>query len=148
MFIKLPAGLLATLCLVQPALGKKEIDIDHPKLSQDAMLPQIVSELRQTIADPRSIQDFQICPPIKVKWKNGTPDSWTVPMSFNSRNAQGGYSGRAAHYAAFREGKKPRIISIEVTGYTGIDGAISSEALRQTADCPRVPDEEIQRLLK
>ena len=118
-----------------------------PALQQQTMLPQIVDEMRRTLRDPGSVNDLTMCPPVKIKMKNGQPVRWTVMLSFNAKNAYGGYVGRTYYAAIFYTAKRPRLTEIMAANAEGLDGLISRSIEKQMADCPRIPDADLQRLL-
>ncbi|MHA6724190.1 hypothetical protein [Sphingomonas sp. RS2018] len=118
------------------------------ELMPGALLPLILAELKNTLADPYSIRDFTLCPARSIKLKEGKPVSWQVSIAFNAKNSFGGYTGRKTYSALFRNGVlRGGISSTQFAKTDGIEGLINSMVVKKMASCPQVADDEIQRLL-
>jgi hypothetical protein len=94
-------------------------------------LAQIASGLRTLLNDPYSVRDFAACP-ARFFRSDAEPAEYIVNFALNVRNRMGGYGGRRQGIARFRQG---RLIGLDMTEFPPY------------GDCPRVPDEEIQRLI-
>jgi len=137
-----------SLLAASPALAADPaLAATYPELAPERLLPPLLGELRRTLRDPRSITDFVLCPPTKIKYEGGRPVRWAVLFSLNARNAYGGYAGVTMYAAVFRPGKRVNVSQTQLAGTDGLDGLINNAIAKKMRDCPFVPDAEIQRLL-
>lgn len=121
----------------------------YPELAPDALLPPIIAELRRTLKDPQSVRDFTLCPPVKVKMKDGRPLRWSVLLSFNAKNSYGGYDGIKMFSAGFRQGRLiSGVNSAQFNNNEGFAGLVNNAIARKMAQCPIVPDERIQQMMR
>jgi hypothetical protein len=142
-----PALMAAALIWASASHAQTTPDpLTFPELQQQAMLPQIVDEMRRTLRDPGSVNDLTMCAPVKIKMKNGQPVRWTVMLSFNAKNAYGGYVGLTYYGAIFYAGKRPNLTEIMAANAEGLDSLISRAIEKQMAGCPRIPNANLQRL--
>lgn len=149
-----PAGLMAlTMVAMLPGANiamaaPTEADLAHPDVQPDALLAKIIPEIQKTFLDPSSTQQFQLCPPRRLKIENGQVVSWLVDFVANSKNGSGGYAGRTTYVASFKRGKTQILTGGSlVGGQQGFDMLIAREMERQLGDCPRVPDDKLKALL-
>jgi hypothetical protein len=123
-------------------------ELAHPDVQPDALLARIIPEIQKTFLDPGSTQQFQLCPPRRLKVENGQIVSWLVDFVANSKNASGGYAGRTMYVASFKRGKTEIIVGPVLAGrQQGFDSLIAHETERQMSGCPRIPDDKIKALL-
>jgi hypothetical protein len=126
-------------------------DVDpaaYTELAPGALLPPILAELKNTLADPYSIRDFTLCPARSIKLKDGKPTGWQVSIAFNAKNSFGGYTGRKTYSVLFRNGViRGGLLATQFGKTDGIEGLLNSMIVKQMAACPSVADDEIQRLL-
>jgi hypothetical protein len=109
----------------------------YPEMSQERALPQIAAALRDDLFDASPVTNFKICyPPVKVKMRDGRPVQWTVMLSLNAKNREGGYVGNQGMAAVFYSEKPVWVFSI--------DGPLTGKLAE---GCQRIPDAEIQRLI-
>lgn len=142
------AALAAALALASPGYAQTApYPLTFPEFQQDVMLPQIVDEMRRTLRDPGSVNDLTMCSPVKIKMKDGRPVRWTVMLSFNAKNAYGGYVGRTYYGAIFYAGKRPSLTEIMAANAEGLDSLMSKAIEKQMAGCSRIPNVDLQRLL-
>jgi hypothetical protein len=88
-----------------------------------------------------------MCSPVKIKMKEGRPVRWTVMLSFNAKNAFGGYVGRTYYAAIFNVGKPLRLVEIIGASADGLNGLIADGIGKQMASCPRIPTADLRDLL-
>lgn len=123
-------------------------ELAHPDVQPEALLAKIVPEIRKTFVDPASTQQFQLCTPRRVKLENGQIVSWLVDFVANTKNASGGYGGRAFYTAVFKKGRVQLLPGTSLAGgQQGFNMLIAREMERQTSDCPRVPEDQLRALL-
>jgi hypothetical protein len=123
---------------------------EFPQLRPRNLLPPLLDALKGQLGDPHSITDFVLCPPIRVSLASHgerRPVKWEVLVSFNAKNAMGGYVGRTMFSALFREGKPPSISKAQMDTDVGLDHFINKAIAKKMADCPSVPDDQLQKFL-
>jgi hypothetical protein len=121
----------------------------YPELAPRAMLPAVIASLKHSLKDPHSIQDLTICRPYKLSLKDGRPHTWATMLSFNSKNAMGGYDGVTMYAAAFKDGAvSGDIIKAQMGTNEGLDRIINKAIAKDMRDCVSVADSEVQRLLQ
>lgn len=139
---------VALLC-ARPGYAQSTTDpATQPELGQEALLPQIASAMRRTLRDPSSVIDLTMCPPIKVKVKDGRPVRWTVLLSFNAKNGYGGYEGQTYYGALFNAGQPARLDRIIEANAQGLDTIVTHALAKQMAGCPLVPGDRLRAALK
>jgi hypothetical protein len=132
-----------------PARAAKVDPDGYPTLAAEVILPPIIANLKRTLPDPYSIRDFVLCRPRGIRLKGGVPVSWTVMISFNAKNSNGGYAGIKTYYPIFRNGRiSGDISSPSLDRNDPFDRLIDNAIEKQMAGCPRIPDAEIQRLVQ
>lgn len=119
-----------------------------PELGQEALLPQIAAAMHHTLRDPSSVNDLTMCPPIKVKVKDGRPVRWTVLLSFNAKNGYGGYEGQAYYGALFNAGQPVRLDRIIEANAQGLDTIVTHALAKQMVGCPLIPEDRLRAALK
>lgn len=131
---------LSLCAATPPAKAEKKPPLDlslYPEINIDKSLPAIVASLRNTLTDANSITNFMACPvPVKIKFKDGKPVWWTFEISLNAKNRHGGYAGAQAMAA---------VVYVDKPVWTF--SSLASLSAKTLANCKRVPDAEIQRLL-
>ena len=142
-------SVLALLTSPVAAQDQMPAGFDDPGPKPTDVLPPIVANLRATLRDPASVRDFRLCEPEVSKpfrypgvgntWERAR---WTVRFSLNGRNGFGGYAGRQAFSATYRDGKLTDVASPNL----GPD--LNAKMVNLTNGCPSVSDAEIQRLLQ
>lgn len=121
---------------------------DYAELAPASLLPPIIAELKRTLADPYSIRDFVMCPPRRIKMKDGRPTSWQVSIAFNSKNSFGGYTGFKTYSVLFRDGLiRGGVMATQFARSDGIEGLLNSITTKQVVNCPPVSDDLLQELL-
>jgi hypothetical protein len=143
-------GVLAIGLVSAPAAAHDPIDTSaYPELAPQAMLPAIIASLKHSLKDPHSIQDLTICRPYKLSLKNGRPHTWATMLSFNSKNAMGGYEGVTMYAAAFKDGAVSGDISkAQMNTNEGLDRLINRAIAKDMRGCVAIADAEVQRLLQ
>lgn len=132
------------------SIDKVEVDVAaYPELSSDALLPAIIGDLKQELADPYSIRDLTICPARSVKLRDGRPYSWVVDFALNARGKTGGYDGLTSFVIAFKQGRITLHASAaKFNKESALDTLINRANLKRFAPCERVPNAKVQALLE
>ena len=95
-----------------------------------------------------SVRDLTICPPHKLKLKDGRPYSWAVQIGLNAKGPNGGYIGLSAYVLGFKQGVVDfHAVSSMVPGEGGFAGLINKGTINKVLACPRIPDARVQELL-
>lgn len=120
----------------------------YPELTPEALLPAVVAEMKRTLADPSSVRDLVICPPKKVKLKDGKPASFAIKIGLSAKNLYGAYAGRQYFGLVFRQGRVwNRMSPITMSGSGGLTGLINDSIARDVERCERITSLQLQRAL-
>lgn len=141
--LKLGLAALA-LAVSPPAIAQDADTVAHPELSADRLLPPIMAALRVELPDVDSVKDLVLCRPEALKFKNSRLTGWRVYLSFNAKNAFGGYTGTQMYGAIFREGKRVDLAHTQMANNEGFNGIINRAIAKDLDGCPYVPAEAIQ----
>lgn len=145
---------LALVCSPAHAQSWKSVPMpagyDDPGPRPANVLPLIVNRLRTALKDPYSIRDFTLCGLERVDAYNSSLGwqraRWISKITLNSRNTYGGYTGSTNYTVTFNDG-----VVAEIKEFRGIDllpPSVNARLIAAAQACPRVPDAEIQRILR
>lgn len=142
--------LFATPAASMDKVADAALVAEFPELAPARLLPPIIEALKRELPDARSLREFVICPPAKIKLGKAPrrPTSWYVPLAFEARNATGGYTGSTMYGAIFREGKRVQISQVQLASNEGLDGIINRAIAKTMKDCPILAEDTLQELLQ
>lgn len=132
--------------VAQPATGFEA----HPEFSPSRLVPPIVAAIQEELVDAQSVRNLVVCPPVKIRYSGEPrrPVGWTVMISLQARNAEGGYTGNQVYGAIFREGKRVKLAAAMMASNDGLDGIVNRAIKAQMANCPIVPQDKLEQMLQ
>lgn len=147
-------------CNAAPALAQADVSppmpagYDMPGPEPQNVLLQIMTKLRVQLKDPYSVRDFILCKPTAGKpdysktFQKWTPARWSAMFALNAKNSFGGYIGQRRGHAYFRDGQLDYIYIGRGEIKTALDAELEPLIQKLLDRCDRIPDEEVQKLLR